>query len=72
MLNEPETSLHSQLLAPLARLIKDMSTRTQVWVSTHSPELAALLASVENASLVELAFDHGTTRALLNADDDGS
>ena len=40
VLNEPETSLHSQLLAPLARLIKDMSARTQVWVSTHSPELA--------------------------------
>lgn len=72
VLNEPETSLHSQLLAPLARLIKDMSTRTQVWVSTHSPELAGLLSSVENASLVQLAFDNGTTRALLDADDDRS
>jgi predicted ATPase len=66
VLNEPETSLHSQLLAPLARLIKDMSTRSQVWVSTHSPELAGLLASVESASLVQLAFDHGTTRVTRN------
>ena len=64
-----ETSLHSQLLAPLARLIKDMSTRTQVWVSTHSPELADLLATVENASLVQLAFEGGTTRTVLDAED---
>ena len=69
VLNEPETSLHAQLLAPLARLIKDMSARTQVWVSTHSPELAGLLASVEHASLVQLTFDNGTTRALLEPDD---
>jgi predicted ATPase len=72
VLNEPETSLHSQLLAPLARLITEMSTRTQVWVSTHSPELATLLASADGASLVQLAFDNGTTRALLDTggDDD--
>jgi predicted ATPase len=71
VLNEPETSLHSQLLAPLARLIADMSTRTQVWVSTHSPELARVLASVGSASLVQLAFDNGTTRARRDVDDEG-
>jgi predicted ATPase len=58
------------LLAPLARLIKDMSTRTQVWVSTHSPEPARLLASADNASLVQLAFENGATRAVLDTDGD--
>lgn len=70
VLNEPETSLHGQLLAPLARLIRDMATRTQVWVSSHSPELVAHLSSVEGASLVQLAFGDGTTRALTDDDED--
>jgi predicted ATPase len=60
----------AHVTAQLARLIRDMSTRTQVWVSTHSPELAGLLASVENAMLVRLAFDNGTTRARLDAEAD--
>jgi predicted ATPase len=72
VLNEPETSLHTQLLAPLARLIKDMSTRTQVWVSTHSPELAGLLASFEHSSLVQLSYGQGVTRAGLDEADDHS
>ena len=44
-LNEPETSLHPDLLAPLARLIVKASERTQVWLVTHSERLAdAILA----------------------------
>jgi predicted ATPase len=44
-LNEPETSLHPDLLAPLARLIVKASARTQVWLVTHSERLAdAILA----------------------------
>lgn len=39
-LNEPETSLHPDLLAPLARLIVKASERTQVWLVTHSERLA--------------------------------
>lgn len=39
-LNEPETSLHPDLLAPLARLIVKASERTQVWLVTHSKRLA--------------------------------
>ncbi|PPE77589.1 ATPase [Kaistia algarum] len=42
-LNEPETSLHPDLIAPLARLIARAAERTQVWVVTHSVLLAAAL-----------------------------
>ena len=35
-LNEPEASLHPELLEPLARLIVRAAERTQVWVVTHS------------------------------------
>lgn len=39
-LNEPETSLHPDMLLPLARLIARAAEKTQVWVVTHSPVLA--------------------------------
>jgi predicted ATPase len=42
-LNEPETSLHPDLLEPLARLIVKASERTQIWLVTHSERLAAAL-----------------------------
>lgn len=43
-LNEPESSLHPDLLEPLARLIVKAAERTQVWLVTHSEPLAAALA----------------------------
>jgi predicted ATPase len=42
-LNEPEASLHPELLPPLARLIAKAAERTQIWVVTHSEPLAAAL-----------------------------
>lgn len=39
VLNEPETSLHAALVAPLARLIATASRRSQVVVVTHSRTL---------------------------------
>lgn len=42
-LNEPESSLHPDLLEPLARLIVSASQWTQVWLVTHSERLAAAL-----------------------------
>ena len=42
-LNEPESSLHPDLLEPLARLIVNASERTQVWIVTHSERLAAAI-----------------------------
>jgi predicted ATPase len=44
-LNEPETSLHPDLLEPLARMVLAASKRTQIWVVTHSERLAAAFAA---------------------------
>ncbi|CAX26906.1 conserved protein of unknown function [Methylorubrum extorquens DM4] len=43
-LNEPETSLHPDLMEPLARMIVQASKRTQVWLVTHSERLAGAVA----------------------------
>ncbi|QYO75826.1 AAA family ATPase [Devosia salina] len=43
-LNEPETSLHPDLLPALARAIARAAERTQVWVVTHSVPLAEAIA----------------------------
>ncbi|MET3924434.1 AAA family ATPase [Devosia sp. 2618] len=43
-LNEPESSLHPELLPALARIIGKAAQRTQVWVVTHSSILAEALA----------------------------
>jgi predicted ATPase len=43
-INEPEASLHQNLLPPLARLIARTAERSQVWIVTHSEMLAAHLA----------------------------
>jgi predicted ATPase len=45
-LNEPEASLHPDLLEPLARLIVRAAQNTQVWVVTHSERLADALKAV--------------------------
>ncbi|MGY4399981.1 AAA family ATPase [Bradyrhizobium sp. USDA 3315] len=44
-LNEPETSLHPSLLAPLARLIARASRRADIWIVTHSEQLMEALRS---------------------------
>ncbi|WP_017901979.1 AAA family ATPase [Pseudomonas asplenii] len=43
VLNEPETSLHPDLLPALARLIVRASQRCQVWVVSHASRLIAAL-----------------------------
>lgn len=66
VLNEPETSLHPELLAPLGSLIALASQRSQVMVVSHSRELiAAIDAGASELSLdttvVELVKDAGET-----------
>jgi len=39
-LNEPESSLHPDLMEPLARMVVRAAERTQVWLVTHSERLA--------------------------------
>src|ERR1700722_1518894 len=43
ILNEPETSLHPDLLPPLARLIASASSRSQIIVVTHAAKLVTSL-----------------------------
>ncbi len=57
-LNEPETSLHPDMLAPLSRLIVSASKRGQVFVVTHSDALARLL---DGATVHTLRKDDGAT-----------
>jgi predicted ATPase len=66
VLNEPETSLHGQLLAPLGQLIAAAATRSQVVAVSHSQALiAALRQAAQEAgtvvSAVELVKDFGET-----------
>ncbi len=44
--NEPETSLHPDLIPPLGRLLARAATRSQILVISHSQELVAALAGV--------------------------
>src|SRR5207245_10518159 len=46
LLDEPEVSLHPELLSFLADLLREASTRTQVIVSTHSDRLIRFLEPV--------------------------
>jgi predicted ATPase len=39
-LNEPESSLHPDLMEPLGRMVARAAQRTQVWLVTHSERLA--------------------------------
>jgi predicted ATPase len=43
-LNEPESSLHPDLLEPLGRMIAKAAERTQIWLVTHSERLAGAIA----------------------------
>jgi predicted ATPase len=61
VVNEPETSLHPELLAPLARLMVTASERSQLMVITHAQPLADALRDVPGASTIELAKAFGET-----------
>lgn len=62
VLNEPETSLHPDLVPPLARLIERAAKNTQMIVVSHSEALKrALVAANENTRVIELHKEHGET-----------
>jgi predicted ATPase len=62
ILNEPENSLHPDVLVPLANLIRRASERSQVWVTTHSTKLGDLLAKSPHAKVMTLHKVDGETR----------
>jgi predicted ATPase len=62
VLNEPETSLHPDLLPALSRLILKAAENTQIWVVTHSSALISSLLKHSEARLIELQKDFGQTQ----------
>ena len=61
VLNEPETSLHPSVLAPLARQIIEAARRSQVIVVSHAAPLVEAIAAAREAARVELAKDESET-----------
>ncbi|TDZ91894.1 AAA family ATPase [Mycobacteroides salmoniphilum] len=68
VLNEPETSLHPDLIAPLATLIRAAAAKTQVVVITHANALVDHLAARPLREILagdEDRFDDAGTAVLL-------
>ena len=62
VLNEPETSLHPDLLPALARLIIKASENTQVWVVSHAPRLITALEDATDCNSISLDKELGQTK----------
>jgi predicted ATPase len=63
-LNEPEASVHPDLIGPLAKLIARASGNSQVWVTTHSQPLAEAIRRETGAAPTRLAKVRGETRVV--------
>lgn len=61
-LNEPEGSIHPDLLEPLAHLITRASRFSQIWLTTHSLDLAGHLQRLTGCAPVVLEKVAGETR----------
>ncbi len=60
-INEPESGLHPDLLRPLAGLMIEASRQSQVWVTTHSRELAQAVVEGGGGRPIQLALIDGET-----------
>ena len=65
-LNEPETSLHPDVIDSLARLIVVASSQTQLWITTHSGILAERIEKHSGVPRVRLDMRNGETIAASN------
>jgi predicted ATPase len=61
-LNEPETSLHPDLIGPLAELIVQASQRSQFWITTHSATLSERIAAHSGCPPIRLFQQDGATK----------
>ena len=61
VLNEPETSLHPDLLPPLARLIAAAATRAQAIIVTHNETLISHLNREKDVRAIALQKELGET-----------
>lgn len=62
VLNEPETSLHPDLLPALGRLVIEASKQSQVWVVSHAARLVRSLEEHPECRSIHLEKDLGETR----------
>jgi predicted ATPase len=62
VLNEPETSLHPDLLPALGRLIGNAAKNSQVLVVTHAPALIKALEKVRDCNSITLEKEFGETK----------
>ena len=62
VLNEPETSLHPDLLPALARLIRRASEHSQVWVVSHAERLIEALEKQGECNAIRLEKVLGQTQ----------
>jgi predicted ATPase len=61
ILNEPEASLHADLIAPLAELIAKASSASQILVVSHSKPLVDAISAHCEAKVVDLVSFEGRT-----------
>jgi predicted ATPase len=61
ILNEPESSLHPQLLAPLGRLMAKVAKKCQMIVVSHADELVDALQGNHNSKVITLQKELGET-----------
>jgi predicted ATPase len=62
VLNEPETSLHPDLLPALARLILQASQQSQIWVISHANRLVNALMHDPECHIIQLEKELGQTK----------
>ena len=61
ILNEPEASLHADLIAPLAELIVQASRDSQILIVSHSKPLVEAISQLCGAKVVDLVSFEGQT-----------
>jgi predicted ATPase len=60
-LNEPESSLHPDLMEPLGRMVAQAAERTQVWLVTHSERLAQAIDKTGAGAIRTVRKTEGAT-----------
>jgi predicted ATPase len=60
-LNEPETSVHPDLLDGLAQVIVRASRDSQLWITTHSTKLAQAIEHHSGHPSIKLEMINGQT-----------
>ena len=62
VLNEPESSIHPDLVEPLAEMIMTAGKNSQVIITTHSTTLASRLSRLKHSRMIELEKVEGETK----------